>query len=46
MNRRKVLERGEVWSKRGGSSRGTWRQMLRFLSAHLQVVMNIELNFN
>jgi len=40
MGGRKVLERGRDWSKAGGGGENV-RQMLRFLSAHLQVVMNI-----
>jgi len=41
MGRRKVLEAEETGARRREAAERTWRQMLRFLSAHLQVVMNI-----
>jgi len=40
MGGRKVLERRRLEPRRELAER-TWRRMLRFLSAHLQVVMNI-----
>lgn len=41
MGRRRVLEEEETGEKRGGAAKKTWKQILRFLSAYLQVVMNI-----
>jgi len=41
MGGRKVLERGGDWSEGEKAAERTWRRMLRFLSAHSQVVINI-----
>jgi len=41
MGRGKVLERGRGLEQRRRAAERTWRRMLRFPSAHLQVVMSI-----
>jgi len=40
MGGRKILERRRL-EQEGEAAERTWRRMLRFLSAHLQVVMNV-----